>query len=90
MVYKVVENRNLKDATRKGRPQKLDDGIQKAMVVSDSYQTIELFSLKIGCPQSTVQVHVHRIGKLYEQIIWLRELTEVVLDQRHVISSLLF
>ncbi|CAK9820142.1 Histone-lysine N-methyltransferase SETMAR, partial [Anthophora quadrimaculata] len=85
-------NRNLKDAARKGRPQKLDDDILKAMVDSDPRQTIEELSLKIGCPWSTVQDHLRRIGKLYRQGIWVpRELTETALDQRRTIcASLLF
>ncbi|XP_014487390.1 PREDICTED: histone-lysine N-methyltransferase SETMAR-like, partial [Dinoponera quadriceps] len=82
------ENRNLEDVERKGRLQKLDDEILRAMVNSDPRQTIRELSLKIGCPWSTVQDHLHRIGKVYRQEIWvLHELTETALDQRRTICA---
>ncbi|GFU22033.1 hypothetical protein NPIL_26541 [Nephila pilipes] len=48
--FKKFKNRNLKDATLKGRPQKLDDDVLKVMVDSDLHQTIEESSLKIDWP----------------------------------------
>ncbi|XP_014487685.1 PREDICTED: histone-lysine N-methyltransferase SETMAR-like [Dinoponera quadriceps] len=81
-------NRSLEDVERKGRPQKLDDDILRAMVDSDPRQTIRELSLKIGCPWSTVQDHLHSIGKMYRQGIWVpHELTETTLDQRRTICA---
>ncbi|GFU44369.1 hypothetical protein NPIL_50681, partial [Nephila pilipes] len=80
---------NLKDAVRKGRPQKLDGDILKSRVNSDPRQTIEELSLKIGCPWSTVQYHLLR-KKMYKQGIWVpHELTETALDQRRTICAAL-
>ncbi|GFT36955.1 hypothetical protein NPIL_91671 [Nephila pilipes] len=45
---------NLKDAARKGQPQKLDDDVLEATVDSDPRQTIVELSVKIGCPWCTV------------------------------------
>ncbi|XP_014478527.1 PREDICTED: histone-lysine N-methyltransferase SETMAR-like, partial [Dinoponera quadriceps] len=79
---------NLEDVERKGRLQKLDDDILRAMVDSDLGQTIRELSLKIGCPWSTVQDHLHRMGKVYKQGIWVpHELTETALDQRRTICA---
>lgn len=46
-------NKDIKVVTRKGRPLKLNDAILESMVTSDSRQTFEELSLKIGCPWST-------------------------------------
>ncbi|XP_014482006.1 PREDICTED: histone-lysine N-methyltransferase SETMAR-like [Dinoponera quadriceps] len=82
-------NRTLEDVERKGRPQKLDDDILRAMVDSDPRQTIRELSLKIGYPWSTVQNHLHRIGKVYRQEIWVPyELTQMALDQRRISAHL--
>ncbi|GFT73612.1 histone-lysine N-methyltransferase SETMAR [Nephila pilipes] len=87
-------NKNLKEAARKGRPQKLDDDILTVDILavdSDTRQTIEELSLKIGCPWSAVQDHHRCIGKLFRQGIWVtNELTETAFNQqRTACASLL-
>ncbi|GFT70176.1 hypothetical protein NPIL_581511 [Nephila pilipes] len=58
--------------------QKLDDDILKAIVDTNLRQTIEELSLKIGCPRSTVEDHLHRILKFSSQGIWVpHELSEL-------------
>ena len=56
-------NRNLKYASKSGRPSKFDDDILKSLVESDPRLTIEELSQRLKFPWSAVQLHLKRIGK---------------------------
>ncbi|GFU23390.1 hypothetical protein NPIL_621321 [Nephila pilipes] len=57
------------------------------MADSDPLQAIKELSWKIGLvlPWSTVQDDLRCIGKLFRQRIWVPQVKETELDQRHTI-----
>lgn len=54
----------LKDESRPGRPQTVNDQELKALVEGDSFQTIRKLEDKTGTDKETIRRHLHSIGKI--------------------------
>ncbi|XP_004208958.2 histone-lysine N-methyltransferase SETMAR-like [Hydra vulgaris] len=87
-------NFDLSDAHRPGRPMSLDNDVLRAEVEANPCQTIEELSNTLKQPWSTIQEHLHQIGKISRAGVWVphnlsvqnkanRSITCNALIQRH-------
>jgi [histone H3]-lysine36 N-dimethyltransferase SETMAR len=81
-------DRSLKDKPKTGRPLKIDDDTLNSLVESDPRKTIHELSQDLGCPRTTVQNHLKRLGKKNRQGVWVpHELSPTAIEQRVTICS---
>ncbi|XP_047146310.1 histone-lysine N-methyltransferase SETMAR-like [Hydra vulgaris] len=64
-------NFDLSDAHRPGRPMSLDNNVLRAEVDANPCQTIEELSNTLNQPWSTIQEHLHQIGKISRAGVWV-------------------
>ncbi|KAK6726303.1 hypothetical protein RB195_004552 [Necator americanus] len=56
-------NESLEDEEHRSRPQVVDDELLKKAIESDPTQTTRKLALEFGCSNSTIDEHLHTIGK---------------------------
>ncbi|KAK6762232.1 hypothetical protein RB195_023084 [Necator americanus] len=57
-------NESLEDEEHRRRPQVVDDELLKKAIESDPTQTTKKLTLELGCSNSTIDEHLHTIGKI--------------------------
>lgn len=79
---------DLNDMPRSGRPVQFDEDALKSLVEADPRLTIQELSRSLQSTWSTVQRHLHQIGKKCRQGVWTpHELSESNKDQRRTICT---
>lgn len=83
-------NFDLSDSYRSGRPTTLDNDVLRAEVEANPCQTIEELSNTLNQPWSTIQEHLHQIGKVSRAGVWVQHnLSEENKANRSTICNLL-
>ena len=62
---------SLKDETRSGRPNEVDDDQIKALIELDRHVTKREIEEKLNIPKSTVHYHIKSLGQVKKHDIWL-------------------
>ena len=79
---------DLSDNDRSGRPVEFDNDALKALVETDPKMSIQEIANTLQTTWSTVQRHLHEIGKVYRQGIWVpHQLSEMNKEQRRTICT---
>lgn len=79
---------DLNDAQRSGRPVELDNDLLKAAVESDPRQTAEELAEALNSSATTVRDHLHAIGKVIRQGVWVpHQLSAENLSLRVTVSN---
>jgi [histone H3]-lysine36 N-dimethyltransferase SETMAR len=76
-------NFSLVDDPRSGRPNEFDTELLKSLVDSDPKLSLTEITSRLGATWSTVQRHMHAIGKSYREGVWIpHQLSNTNRDQR--------
>ena len=81
-------NFDLSDSPRSGRSVEFDNEALKALIETDPKLSVQELSDKLGSTWSSVQRHLHEIGKVSRQGKWVpHQLSDVNKNQRRTICS---
>ncbi|KAK6736626.1 hypothetical protein RB195_019367 [Necator americanus] len=64
-------NESLEDEEHRRRPQVVDDELLKKAIESDPTRTTRKLALEFGCSNSTIDEHLHTIGKTNRCSKWV-------------------
>ena len=79
---------DLQDRARSGRPETVDDDALLTAIEEDPRRTIQDLAILLNASWSVVQEHLHKLGKVWRQGVWVpHQLTEAQREQRVIVCS---